>query len=180
MAKKYPDTVKYDAMLLYLEGKPYEAIARELKAEFGVSSAIIRRWSNENDWEIKRQQFRKEREENVISKALSLSEQMMSKLEILIKATYNSVVDDMGNATAKTGSIDRAMVSIVKAMEFFQKLEREKQERFNPSEFLRVILDSLYEVPEIATALDLPGVREKFHKILKGHMNRRLDKEVEV
>lgn len=177
----FPDSVVNDALNLFLQGYSAEKISRELKGNgHNVSPSIIRKWSVKFDWKSKRASIQQEKISRVVESSLDDITQIKNQTRLMLQAGMSSILDNLGNAIVSPKSLEGMMVAMKQLHTTLIALEKDEREKFNPSEFIRLIYEAMLEVKELSEAMSLPGVRDRFFKILKNKTEQRLSKEIVI
>jgi hypothetical protein len=185
MARKhggvFPDSVVNDALNLFLQGYSAEKISKELKTSgHDVSASIIRKWAVRYKWKDRRSEVQQKRIEHVIESTLDDITQIKNQTSLLIKAMFNAILDKDGNALVGAKSIEGAATAIDRMHQTLLSIEKNEKDKFNPIEFLRLIHESMAEIPELKEALEKPGVRDRFFKVIKNKSEQRMTKEIVI
>lgn len=178
----YSQSIKDDALRLYIQNYSAEKICRELNTlypELSITPKTIRIWIDNYGWKEKRVVAHQESIQHTIVSAIDDTTNIKQQLMLLLKASFNSILKD-GVAMISPKSLEGMMTAIDRMYNTMLSIERQEQDKFNPIEFLRLIHESMIEVPELKEALEKPGVKELFFRIIRSKSEKRMAKEIVI
>lgn len=179
--ENYQDSVIQDALEMYLKGMKISAISRELKKIHPkISDSTIRKWSVKYDWANQRAKRVQAETNRIIESSLDEISQQKSTLALLINASISAAIDKEGNAIVQAKSLEGVSIAVDRLVNTYNKLVKEEKDKFSPIEFLKIIHEAIVEIPELNEAMNKPGVRDRFYRIIKAKNERRLTKEIDI
>lgn len=178
----YSPEIKEKARELYIDGSCAHCIAEELKKDVPqIKASIVTNWANKNDWDTGRRQNKLKRDRDKEQETLNVTNQLMNKSSVLIKALYDNIVDQAGKALLQAKTLEGAINSFEKLGSFIDKLDEKGKVNFDSNQVPYKIINSVDRSPKLAKFfMSNPEAWDEFLIALDGEFNSNTRDTVKV